>query len=325
VPYFAGFQLKSNWGLSSEVEVSSQLLFREAAAKGASLLFTPTVAARDPLESNEYAYTRFKLVSGGPEGVTLLTRPLSANVGEVKALLEQKYGDSKIVFSIAVASFAEAQRLLEDAGREPEALELDLNLTCLLSGKGVAYAIELAKELSTTLKSRLILKLGTASANLVNLERLADDSGAAAIVLTPNAVYKVGRHFFRLTIPSYLSAPLLIGIAESLAELDISVAYVVQSGREELLELAPLKLYDATYILHWLQWKGGERVERVSTVPLAWNPISRKLKVYSRKGAKFCPYGLIKGEGFVEECNYCGVCFELNEPGLIELAALLSP
>jgi hypothetical protein len=329
VPYFAGFQLKSDWGLSSEVEVSSPSLFRDAAAKGASLLFTPTVTARDPLESSEYAYTRFKLVAEGQEGVTLLTRPLSANIGEVKALLEQKYGDSKIIFSTAVASFAEAQQLLEDVSREPDALELDVNLTCLLSGKGVTYAIELAKELSATLKSRLILKLGTASANLVNLERLADDSGAAAMVFTSNMVYKVGRHFFRLTIPSFLSAPLLVGIAESLAELDISVAYVVQSarqsGREELLELAPLKLYDATYILNWMQWKGGKKVGRVSTVPLAWKPINRKLKVYSRKEANFCPYGLIKGEGFVEGCNYCGVCFELNEPGLIELAALLSP
>lgn len=325
MPYFAGFQLKSDWGLSSEVEVSSPLLFREANAKGASLLFTPTVAVKDPLESGEYAYTRFKLVAEGPEGTTILTRPLSASLGEVKVLLEQRYSDSKTILSIAVANFAEAQQLLENVGQEPDALELDVNLTCLLSGKGVAYAIELAKELSSTLRSRLVLKLSTAGANLINLEHLAVESGAAAMVLTPSTVYKVGRHFFRLTTPSPLSAPLLVGIAESLAELDISVAYVVQSGREDLFELAPLKLYDVTYVLDWMQWRGAGRVKRVSAVPLAWKPISRKLKIYSRKGAGFCPYGLIKGEGFVEECNYCGVCLELNEPGLVELAALLSP
>jgi hypothetical protein len=324
VPYFAGFQLKGNWGLSSEVELSSPQIFKEASASGASLLFTPTISLHDPLESDERAYVRFKLISEGPEGVVLLTRPLSASVDEVRALLTQEYGDSKVVLSFAVSSFAEAHQLLEEVGPKPDAYELDANLTCLLSGKGVVYAFELAKELSATLAKPLIVKFSAASANLVDLERIVADSGAAAIVITPNVVYRIGNHFFRLSTPPWLSTPLLFSLAERLSELDISVAYVVQYGKGDLLELVPLKLYDASYILHWMRWKGSGRA-RASAVPLAWSSISKKLKVYARKGASYCPYGLIKGEGFVEGCNYCGACLELNEPGLVELAALISP
>lgn len=324
MPYFAGFQLKGNWGLSSEVEFPSPQMFKEAAANGASLLFTPTIALRDPLGSDEYAYVRFKLVSEGPEGFVLLTRPLSASMGEVRTILEQRYDDSKVVLSFAVSSFTEAYQLLEEVNREPDAYELDVNLTCLLSGKGAVYAFELAKELSATLARPLIVKFSAGSASLVDLKRIVVESGAAAVVITPNVVYRIGNHFFRLSTPPLLSTPLLVGIAESLSELDVGVAYIVQYGRNNLLELMPLKLYDASYVLHWMRWKSSGR-GRVSAVPLAWRSISRRLKVYARRGAGFCPYGLIKREGFVEGCNYCGVCFELNEPGLVELAALLSP
>jgi len=324
VPYFAGLQLKSNWGLSSEVEFLSLQMFKEASASGASLLFTPTTALRDPLESQEYAYVRFKLVSEGPEGLVLLTRPLSTSVREAKAILEQRCGESKVVLSLAVSSLAEAHQLLEEVDREPDAYEIDVNLTCLLSGKGIAYAVELAKELSATLARPLIAKFSAASISTLDFDSVVAESGVSAIAITPNVVYRIGNHFFRLSIPPYISTPLLVGIAESLSELDIGVAYVVQHGKSDLLELVPLKLYDATYVLHWMRWKGSGKWH-VSAVPLAWRSISRKLKVYARKGAGFCPYGLIRGEGFVEGCNYCGVCFELNEPGSVELAALLSP
>lgn len=324
MPYFAGFKLKSGWGLSSEVEVLSPPLFEDSVAKGSSLIFTPTVAIKDPLESGEYAYARFKLLAEEPDGAVVLTRPLSATIEEVKALLKLKRDETKVVFSMAVASLAEAGQLLEEVGRGADAVELDLNLTCLLSGKGIAYAIELAKELSSIVAGPLVLKLSVMGVNTVELARLVADSGAAALVLTPSVVYKLGRHFFRISTPPFLSAPLLAGVAESLADLDISVAFVTQSGGGSIFELAPVKLYDVTYVLQWLKWKGAGRGRRVPTVPLAWRPISKRLRVYARKGAGFCPYGLIRGEGFVEGCNYCGVCLELNEAGLVELAAMIT-
>lgn len=320
MPRFAGLQLRSAWGLSSDVEVASALMVRDAVANGASVVFTPTVSIVDPLYNPSNAYTRFKLLSVDSGGAFALTRPLSSQVEEIQALLNAVPTEARRVLSIAVGSLKEAEELIERVGKGVDAVELDVNLSCLLAGKDLTYIIELAKELNALLKTPLSLKINAASTSLVSLSKMVVDSGASALVLTPNLVYKLGQHFFRLHSP-HVSTTLLLGVAEELTSLDVSLACVTQVEQNILSSIVPIRLYDVTYMLSWLSYTGPSRS---SGIPLSWRSISRRLKVYAREGARFCPYGLIREEGFVSGCNYCGVCLELN-PANVELAASIAP
>jgi len=322
LPRFAGLRLNSDWGLSSEVELLSPALLEHAAASGASIAFTPTIAVSDPLRDPQVGYARFKLISYGDEGVLALTRPLSSSLDEVSRLLAVMRGlGIARVLSVAAGNLKDALALIDALASGVDAVEFDVGLSCLLAGEDVAYVRELAGELSATLSAPLILKLSAAGANLINVAKTAADVNAAAIVLTPNVVYKIGRHFFRLH-SAHMYPALLFSVAESLAAMDVSVAYVTRAEQEPLASLMPLRLLDVTYVLQWL---GYATPRARSSIPLSWRGVSKSLRVYARAGARYCPYGLIRGEGFVEGCNLCGACFELNEPGLVELAALLTP
>jgi len=317
LPRFAGLQLASEWGLSSEVEIVSPYIIAEALAKGASIVFTPTISTLDPLFDASYAYPRLKVLSGARDEFFALTRPLSSSVEEVQKLLEAA-GSAKKVLSIAVGRLEDAHALIERFGGSVDAVELDVNLSWLLAGKDLLYVLELARELAETLSVPLALKVGIAS--LIRLDAVAN-SGASALILTPNLTYKIGRHFFRLH-SSHISSTLLLGTAEDLTSVDISMACVLQVWQDPLANVIPLRLYDVTYALSLLGYQGGPRR---TSIPPSWQAISRRLKVYARQGARYCPYGLIRGEGFVEGCNYCGTCLELNEPGLVELASIITP
>ena len=321
MPYFAGLQLRSNWGLSSEVEVASPLMVQQAIAKGAAVVFTPTVSVKDPLYDPLTAYTRFKLLSCGQEGCLALTRPLSSSVEDVKHLLQVANQGAKKVLSIAAGSLRDALTLIESVDVSIDAVEFDVNLSGLLASKDLPYVAELAKELSSTLNIPLMLKVSAASASLVSMAKIVTDAGSSALILTPNIVYKVGKHFFRLHSP-HISSTLLLGVAEDLMAVDISLACVTRIDHDVLSTLVPLRLFDVTYMLHWMEY--SKPVSQVSP-PLAWKSINRKLKIYAYPGARYCPYGLIRGEGFVDGCNYCGVCLELNEPSLVELATIVAP
>jgi len=298
------------------------------AEKGMAILFTPTIAVRDPLSGGvNRAFMRFHLISSGELGVAALTRPLSSSVDEVAELLNSVNNEVKKVLSIAAGTFGEALELLEKFRGEVDAVELDVGLSRMLAGKagkGLAYVTELARELHNVLEVPLILKLTAMSAGLIDLHALADEAGASALTLTPNVVYRVGDHYFRLHSPLVSSAALLNAI-EPLSEVGVDVAYVIRGdeGRwGEAADIFPLKLYDVTLMLRWLGFK--ERREG-GPVPLRWRSVDRRLKIVASKGARYCPYGLISGEGVVEKCNYCGVCLELNPPGVVRLAAILRP
>ncbi|MCS7104517.1 MAG: hypothetical protein NZ954_03005 [Thermofilaceae archaeon] len=321
MPRFAKFQLSSNWGLSSDIEIASHALLSDAIARGASIIFTPTITLKDPLSSDPiYAYARFKLLSASPTGLVVLTRPLGSSFEEIENLLNRTKGDVVKVLSLAARSLSDAHEILNRFENLCDAIEVDVNLTCLLSTRGVSYSIELVRELVATSGKPLVLKLNASSLNLLDLGKITADSGANALVVTPNIVYKIGKHFFRLH-SSYISPAVLMGLTEKLAEVDVDVAIVVQSWKENLLEIIPLRVFDVSYLLSWMTFRGGSRVNET---PLSWRPINTRLKVYARKGAKYCPYGLIKEEGIIEGCNYCGVCLELNDPGLVELATFVS-
>lgn len=294
-------------------------MVRDASAKGASIIFTPTISIVDPLFDPSQAYARFKMLSMSREGVLALTRPLSASLGEVGELLAAA-GSSKRVLSLAARSLKDAHELIERFAASVDAVEFDVNLSCLLANKDLTYVIELARELAATINVPLAIKLSAASTGLVSLSKIAE-AGASALVLTPNLVYKVGRHFFRLHSP-HISLTLLLGVAEELATVDLTLGCVTQVAQDALAAIAPLRLFDITYTLSWLAYEG---TSRSVSIPLSWRQISRKLRVYASQGACYCPYGLISGEGFVEGCNYCGMCLELNEAGRVELASLITP
>lgn len=322
MPKFAGFTLRSNWGISSDVEIASPLLYKESVGKGASLLFTPTLAVRDPLEDPLYVYPRFRLCSSVPGAVALYTRPLSLSVEEVRRLLSEDCRDARRVLSIAVRNLVEAAQLMDELGKLVEAVELDVGLTSLVSQRGASYAFELAGELAATAGRPLILKVPATYATHLRLKDLVSEAGVSALVVSPNIVYKLGRHFFRLH-SQHVSPAALLCLAESLEELDVNIAYVTHDSGEGIYELLPLKLCDAIYLLSWL---GFNEVRTPREAPLSWRPIRRGLRVYARRGARFCPYGLIgEGERLVEGCNWCGVCLELNRSNAIALATLLTP
>ena len=328
MPRFAGISLRSRWGLSSDVELPSPQFCRDMAGEGMAVLFTPTIAVRDPLSGSAgRAFTRFHLISSGELGIAALTRPLSSSIEEVAELLSAVGGEVKKVLSIAAGALGEALDLLEKFRGEVDAVELDVELSRMLAGKagkGLTYVTELAKELHSVLETPLILKLTAMSAGLIDLHALADEAGASALTLTPNVVYRVGDHYFRLHSPLVSSAALLNAI-EPLSEVGVDVAYVVRGdeGRwGEAADIFPLKLFDVTLMLKWLGFEGRRKEGRI---PLRWRSVDRRLKIVASEGARYCPYRLISGEGVVESCNYCGVCLELNPPGVVRLAAILRP
>lgn len=328
MPRFAGIGLRSRWGLSSDVELLSPRFCTDMAREGMAMLFTPTIGARDPLSGDATrAFTRFHLISSGELGAAVLTRPLSNSVKEAADALGAVNGDVKKALSIAAGTLGEALKLVERFSKEVDAVELDVELSRMLAGragKSLTYVTELAKELRSVIKAPLILKLTAMSAGLIDLRTLADEAGASALTLTPNVVYRVGDHYFRLHSPLVSSAALLNAI-EPLSEVGIDVAYVVRGEEErwgEAIDIFPLRLYDVTLMLKWLGY-GGRREGR--RMPLRWRSIDRRLKIVASEEASYCPYGLISGEGVVEGCNYCGTCLELNPPGLVKLAAILRP
>lgn len=296
-------------------------MVQQAIADGAAVVFTSTVSVKDPLYDPLMAYARFKLLSCEQEGCLALTRPLSSSIEEAKRLLQAVNQGAKKVLSIAAGSLKDALYLIEEVGTLIDAVEFDVNLSGLLAGKDLAYVTELAKELSSTLNTPLMLKVSAASSSLVSLAKIATDAGSSALVLTPNIVYKVGKHFFRLHSP-HISSTLLLGVAEDLTAVDVNLACVTRLDYDVLSTLVPLRLFDVTYMLNWIKY--GKSIRR-SSPPLSWKSINRKLKVYAYPGARYCPYDLIRKEGFVEGCNYCGVCLDLNEPGLVELATIVAP
>lgn len=316
---FASINLKTGWGLSSEVEIISPRLCENAVKNGASMIFTPTVTIRDPLARPEYHYPRFNLLADGPQGPTIITRPLSSHESEIDPILTH-VDDAVKVVSIAAGDFKALLELLDKYERKAHIIEFDLMLSCLLAKRNYAYVAELAGELKHVTKLPLSLKIPLTIVQLIDVALLVDENNIDALVVSPNPVYAIGDHYFRLHMP-FFSTAALVSAAEVLNEINVSVAYITRTDAKDLENLIPIRLYDVTYVYESI----GVRGTGWKSVPLSWKPISKKLKVFARKAVDICPYGLIRGEGFVEGCNYCGVCLDLSVPGIIKLASYITP
>ena len=336
LPRFAGLGLGGRWGLSSEVEIPSLQFYDAMMSKGASIAFTPTIAARDPLseEARGKCYTKFYLLSSRG-GVSVLSRPLSNKVEKVVELTENlERGEGKVVLSIAAESFENALSILEKFRGIIDGVELDISISCLLArkrGRKFSYIVELARELSEVVEVPLLLKLSALGVEVLDLGRLVEEANARALILSPNVVYRVGNHYFRLHSPLTFRVGLLNSI-EPLSEVGVDVAYVarsldVSSRLESMIDVFPLKLYDITLLLEWMGFERAEFEKGVDT-PLQWRAIDRRLRIVAAKGARYCPYGALRGDGELvagEECDYCGMCLELNPPGTVKLAAFIEP
>lgn len=316
---FAGINLKSGWGLSSEIEVISPRLCEIAIKNGASIIFTPTVTVKDPLDHPEYYYPRFNLLSGGLQGPTIITRPLSSRESEVDSILVQ-INDAVKVVSIAAGDFKTLLELLDKYERKAHVIEFDLMVSCLLAKRNYTYVAELAGELKHVTKLPLSVKIPLTIAQLIDLALFVEENNIDALVVSPNLVYAIGDHHFRMHTP-FFSTAALVSIAEVLHEINVNVAFVTRTDAKDLENLIPVRLYDVTYAYENL----GVRGTGWRNVPLSWKPISKKLRIFAREAVDACPYGLIRSKGFVEGCNYCGVCMDLSAPGLVKLASYITP
>ncbi|MEM1508853.1 MAG: hypothetical protein QW291_05190 [Thermofilaceae archaeon] len=316
---FAGINLKSGWGLSSEIEVISPRLCETAIKNGASIIFTPTITAKDPLDHPEYYYPRFNLLSDGPQGPIIITRPLSSHESEIDSILVQK-NDAVKVASIAAGDFKTLLELLDKYERKAHIIEFDLMASCLLAKRNYIYIAELAGELKHVTKLPLSVKIPLTIAQLIDITLFVEENNIDALVVSPNLVYAIGDHYFRIHSP-FFSTAALVSVAEVLHEINVNVAFVTRTDVKDLESLIPIRLYDVTYAYENIGVKGiGWR-----NIPLSWKPISRKLKIFAREAVDVCPYGLIISQGFVEGCNYCGVCIDLSAPGLVKLASYITP
>ena len=327
-PRFGGLELRSRWGLSSDLEVICNRIYELADKEGVGVVFTPTITLSKDIKAHKLAKLCVLKYEGS--SYVFLSRPLSNSIRDIKQILH--YHVPKVM-SIAAAELGEWIQLVEMAEEAAfNAIELDFVAAKLLSSRyyhASRLLIEVANEVASVTRLPVIAKLRAYPAPSVELVDKLASIGVGAIVLTPHLTYTVGSHFFRIHSTS-LSRVALSALAEFLSsEPSVQLAYItdeVWGTYTTLLRSFDLVLYDVSFLVRHVKLPQIER----KRVPLSWRsiPSGAKLVVEGSEAAhiaEVCPclaipskeeYGLVEVD---RKCVFCGLCLDVYQ-GLVKYA-----
>uniref|UniRef100_A0A7C3SNZ4 4Fe-4S dicluster domain-containing protein n=1 Tax=Thermofilum pendens TaxID=2269 RepID=A0A7C3SNZ4_THEPE len=342
--YFAGLSLPSSAGLSSDDVLLYKLIAeREDTLRDFGLLVFPAVPDTELATSYTRRAPRIHYVYyRSPSDYLALTRPLSAQLGEILEMLKiarSKYPQCKLFVSLASDKVSKLEGFLRAFAGRVDGYEVDLGLMFHLYGRRrgfEAFAVDVLEELVHRADRPILAKLSPSVPMSDEFVSLVVETGVNAVVFSPHVTYSVGKELFRVHSP-LLSRVFSYAWAQLAAGLSLSTAYISDIPPDELGELDPSRafdviLYDTALVPILFQIPPGTG----SPPPLRWAQVNEGVyPVVSAEEegcAKSCPRGAFekavpgwKGHLFAtsSRCDLCGICLSVCRTA--RLAQILAP
>ncbi len=342
--YFAGLQLSSSIGLSSDDVLLHRLIAeREDILGSFGLLVLPAVSDAEPVAGHAKKTPRMHYVYyKSPSDYLALTRPLFTEPQEVFELLEiarSRYPQCKLFVSLASDRISKLESILRALAGRVDGYEVDLGLMFHLYGRRrgfEAFAVDLLEELVYRADRPVVAKLSPSTPMSDDFVRLIVETGVSAIIFSPHVTYSVGRELFRVHSP-LLSRVFSYAWAQLAAGLSLSTAYISDIPPDELGELDPVRafdviLYDTALVPRISRIPSGSG----SPPPLRWVSVDEGvypvISAEEEECARSCPRGAFekalpgwKGHLFAisSKCDLCGLCLSVCRTA--RLARVLAP
>lgn len=342
--YFAGLQLSSSMGLSSDDVLLHRLIAeRGELLEGFGLLVLPAapdaeLAADHVRRAPRIHYVYYK----SPSDYLALTRPFSTELRVILELLSvarSKCPQCKLFASLASDRVSKLESLLRSLAGRVDGYEVDLGLMFHLYGRRrgfEAFAVDLLEELVHRADRPVVAKLSPSVPMSDDFVRLIVETGVSAIIFSPHIIYSVGRELFRVHSP-LLSRVFSYAWAQLAAGLSLPTAYISDIPPDELGELDPSRAYDVILYDTALI----PRISRIppglgSPPPLRWasadEGVYPVVSAEEEDCAKSCPREAFekaapgwRGHLFAisSRCDLCGLCLSVCRTA--RLAQILAP
>lgn len=345
--YFAGLQLKSRIGISSEDVIIYKILESETRIiDKLGVFFLPTLSDQDFL--NEEGKTRILIhYFSSWSDYVIITRPFSFPVEYVEDLarkLRGKGDDNRVIASFAAPRLSSLRKLASRFSEIVDGFEIDLGLTYLLTGSRrnfESYAIDMIEEFISESRRPVLVKISPNTPLSQEFIQQLKAIGVSGVVFTPHLTYTIGKEFFRIHA-TYLSKIYALVWAKLIAGTDVTTAYISDVPEQFLDELAiertfDIQLFDTALLSNMIELPPISEARR--DLPVKWPMIPYPLKPainISREAycIKVCPFRAFEKDELPssldtnllsasKRCDYCGLCLSCCKT--LKLVATITP